>query len=350
MARAGRTRSVTVARRGLPPRAVRARRRVPLTVCPTARSVRRVTILASAKPAVAVRRAATQRRGATIAVRSAPEEVSPNASISPSCSIDDPSSCSLADLEMMYVDALWNYYNGGDFTLTDEQYDRLREELNWQGSGFPTLRRYEVQFVEAAISYARGDPKVSDKEYEELKRKVKAAGKRDDVTALLLYTKGQQLLEPEQFNQLRDEMSKLSIDVGLRGATCTLSNTSADLIADSGTVTKMYAALAIVPSLIGIVPYLGATVFGVDVPPAAGLGFAATIALGLTSMIVNYTNLQNATILTGQCPCCEEPIKQFFGGENPATSVDYKCPVCGTESKLDRVELKIKEAGGLKSA
>ena len=108
-----------MARRGLPPRAVRARRRVPLTVCPTARSVRRVTILASAKPAVAVRRAATQRRGATIAVRSAPEEVSPNASISPSCSIDDPSSCSLADLEMMYVDALWNYYNGGDFTLTD---------------------------------------------------------------------------------------------------------------------------------------------------------------------------------------------------------------------------------------
>ena len=67
-------------------------------------------------------------------------------------------------------------------------------------------------------------------------------------------------------------------------------------------------------------------------------------------MIVNYTNLQNATILTGQCPCCEEPIKQFFGGENPATSVDYKCPVCGTESKLDRVEMKIKEAGGLKSA
>ena len=112
----------------------------------------------------------------------------------------------------------------------------------------------------------------------------------------------------------------------------------------------MYAALAIVPSLIGIVPYLGATVFGVDVPPAAGLGFAATIALGLTSMIVNYTNLQNATIVTGQCPCCEEPIKQFFGGENPATSMDYKCPVCGTESKLDRVEMKIKEAGGLKSA
>ena len=110
---------------------------------------------------------------------------------------------------MMYIDSLWNYYNGGDFTLTDEQYDRLRDELNWQGSGFPTLRRYEVQFVEAAISYARGEAKVTDQEYEELKRKVRSAGKRDDVTALLLYTKGQQLLEPAQFEQLRDEMAKL---------------------------------------------------------------------------------------------------------------------------------------------
>ena len=319
----------------------------PLTLDTPSSINRRVITLASAKPAGTARRAARAARGASLALRSAPEEISPNASVSLSCSIDDPASCSLADLEMMYIDSLWNYYNGGDFTLTDEQYDRLRDELNWQGSGFPTLRRYEVQFVEAAISYARGEAKVTDQEYEELKRKVRSAGKRDDVTALLLYTKGQQLLEPAQFEQLRDEMAKLSIDVGLRGATCTLSNTSTDLIADSGTVTKMYTALAIVPSLIGIVPYLGASIFGVDVPPAAGLGFAATIALGLTSMIVNYTNLQNATVVTGQCPCCEEPIKQFFGGEEPATSMDYKCPVCGTQSKLDRVEMKIKESGGL---
>jgi hypothetical protein len=27
--------------------------------------------------------------------------------------------------------------------------------------------------------------------------------------------------------------------------------------------------------------------------------------------------------------------------------MDYKCPVCGTQSKLDRVEMKIKESGGL---
>ena len=115
---------------------------------------------------------------------------------------------------------------------------------------------------------------------------MKAAGKRDDVTALLLYTKGQQMLEPEQYERLKDEMAKLDIDVALRGATCTLSKTSDVLEKDSGTVFKMYAALAAVPTAIGLVPYLGAAVFGLDLPPAFGLGFAATFGLAITAKIV----------------------------------------------------------------
>ena len=92
----------------------------PLTLDTPSSINRRVITLASAKPAGTARRAARAARGASIALRSAPEEISPNASVSLSCSIDDPASCSLADLEMMYIDSLWNYYNGGDFTLTDE--------------------------------------------------------------------------------------------------------------------------------------------------------------------------------------------------------------------------------------
>ena len=116
---------------------------------------------AVATPGKAAARSAKLAKRAALVVRAEPE-AAPNASISASCSIDDPSSCSLADLEMMYIDSLWNYYNGGSFTISDEDYDRLREELNWQGSGFPTLRRYEVSFVSAAISYARGEPVVTD--------------------------------------------------------------------------------------------------------------------------------------------------------------------------------------------
>lgn len=209
-----------------------------------------------------------------------------------------------------------------------------------------------MAFVEASIAYARGEPVVTDAEYEDLKRKVKAEGKRDDVTALLLYTKGQQLLDQEQFDRLADEMKKLDIEVGLRGATCTLSSTSPALENDVGTVTKMYTALATAPFLIGLVPYLGAMVLGKTdvVTPAFGLGFAVTFCLLLTSQLVNYTGLQNGEVLVGKCPCCEGEIKQFFGGENPNATVEYKCQVCGTVSILDREKRVITEAGGLKAA
>jgi hypothetical protein len=51
----------------------------------------------------------------------------------------------------------------------------------------------------------------------------------------------------------------------------------------------MYAALATVPTLIGLVPYAGLSLFGVDCPPAFGLGFAATFAAALTYKLVDYT-------------------------------------------------------------
>lgn len=153
------------------------------------------------------------------------DDTVPNVNVAASCSVDEPETCSLADLEILYVDALWNYYNDGKFTLSDAQYDRIREELNWQGSGFPTLRRDEIQFVQAAIAYSRGEKIMGDEEYEELKRKIKTeAGKRRDVTALLLYTKGQQLLDEAQFELMSEEMMKLGIDVGMKGDVYAVQN------------------------------------------------------------------------------------------------------------------------------
>ena len=68
--------------------------------------------------------------------------------------------------------------------------------------------------MEASIAYARGEPVVSDDAYEVLKTQVRSRGeKRADVTALLLYTKGRQLLEPEEYDRLSDEMLKLGIEV-----------------------------------------------------------------------------------------------------------------------------------------
>ena len=312
--------------------------------------LRRGATMRETRVAVVMRRGGREggARAQKIVMKSEGSNVNPDIGVS--CSIDDPSSCSLADLELMYVDALWNYYNGGKFTLSDEDYDRLREELNWQGSGFPTLRRYEIEFVQAAISYSRGESVVDDDKYEELKRRVKAEGKRTDVTALLLYTKGKELLDEAEFELLGAEMKKLGIEVGMKGATCTLSQTSTELISDTSGVFTMYAALATVPFLLGLSPSILLGFFGVHVPSGLSLGFAATLCAGLTYKLVNYTNLQNAEILIGACPCCEMPIKQFFGGESPAETFEHKCSACGTKCTLNRPKRLIETAGGFSRA
>jgi hypothetical protein len=263
-----------------------------------------------------------------------------------SCSIDEPETCSLADLEILYVDALWNFYNGGKFTLTDAQYDRIREELNWQGSGFPTLRRDEIKFVQAAIAFSRGETIMDDAEYEDLKRKVKNDGKRKDVTALLLYTKGQQLLDEAQFELMAEEMRKLGIDVGMKGATCTLSKTPTTLENDQNAVIKMYAALALVPFLVGLSPTIFFDVIGFTVPNGLALGFAVTLCAILTYKLAEYTELNNAQILTGQCPCCEDKFKILFSGANGGEKeLEHKCKVCGTTCSLNREKKLIVTSG-----
>jgi len=267
--------------------------------------------------------------------------------------VNDLEGCSLADLELMYVDALWNYYHPdtkGNFTMSDADFDRLKEELYWQASGFPSLRKDEIEFVEASIAYARGEPVMSDEEYETLKTQVRGRGeKRNDVTALLLYTKGQQLLEPAEYDKLADEMQKLGIEVGLKGASCTLTKTPETLEPDTESLTKMYAGLGAAPTLItfAIISILNAPWHGFH-PYVTFSGFlwGCGISAAATYALVRYLGLHNTQILVGKCPCCETDMKQLFAGDEPADMYEKSCPVCGTGCEISRKDMKMKLAGG----
>lgn len=269
-----------------------------------------------------------------------------------SCKVQDLDQCSVAELQVMYIDALWNYYNGGPNKLTDEEFDRIKTELCWQGSGFPTLRRYEVEFVEASLSYYRGEPVVSDEKYEELKKKVRDSGKRKDVTAMLLYTKGQEQLPPDKFEAFAETMRDIGVDVCLQGndLQCTLSDTTDQLQSDAREIIKMYSVLGLVPQAVtlGAWAFLsllfgGPAAVAATAPvaaPAAGLGGAA-----VTASIIKYLNLDNAEILTGTCPCCESEVMSFFGSST-ANSQEVKCGTCSTAIVMDRDSGRIVSAGG----
>jgi hypothetical protein len=251
--------------------------------------------------------------------------------------------CSRADLEQMYIDAVYDYYKGGakKFPLSDEVYDKLKEELAWQGSQFPQLKRYEVEFVEASLSYAKGEPIMSDADYENLKQRVKGNGKREDVSAMLLYIKGQQLLDAEQYAALSENMKSLGIDVGLRGASCTLNGDPCVLKPDQGAAAQIVTALSAIPAvfflaLFGVLGAFG----GPSVPAPVSLGLGLFTGLSL----LNVLDLQKPTVLKGPCPCCETPIKSLFAGETPVEMICKKCDVCGTKIVVDSNKMEILNA------
>jgi len=282
------------------------------------------------------------------------EVSSTSAEIAPSCDVNalrtgDFSGCSLKDLEMMYVDAVWSYYKGDkDRMLDNDAYDQLKLELNYQASGMPDLNRREMEFVEASLSYARGKPVMSDDEYEKLKAEVKDFGpKKMDITAMMLTVKGQECLTAEQYAELSEKMLQLGINVGIEGATCTITRTPDDLTPDNTGVLQMYAAIGFLPTLLlGVLPCTALAIITSGGFPSAELGLAWTVASGsaLTAFLITYMDLHNTEILVGLCPCCEEEVKLLFAGETRPETEKVKCNNCGATSSMNRTTRKIAAA------
>uniref|UniRef100_A0A7S1N7I6 Uncharacterized protein n=1 Tax=Eutreptiella gymnastica TaxID=73025 RepID=A0A7S1N7I6_9EUGL len=254
------------------------------------------------------------------------------------------------DLEVMYIDALWSYYKDGKASMSDEEFDTLKMELNWQGSGFPTLHKQEVEFVEAVIAYYSGNPVLSDKEYDNLKESVKQCGRRSDVTSFLLSVKAKQALDSEAYERMSTEMSESGLKPSRKGAASTLSDTCNSLQYEVTDVLLMYSALGLVPTAIcsmswGFLGFLLGGLHGIET--VATLGFPAVGASSflLTRQMVRYLDLVGPKLVSGTCPCCQSEIRTSFFEITPMQKTE-KCGSCGTILNLDAEKLQIRDAAG----
>jgi hypothetical protein len=80
----------------------------------------------------------------------------------------------IGEKEQEFLEALGSYYYEKKSILTDAEFETLREELLWSGSKVAILDSDEQRFLEATLSYARGQPMLSDADYDELKAKLRA--------------------------------------------------------------------------------------------------------------------------------------------------------------------------------
>eukprot|EP00980_Cylindrotheca_fusiformis_P018522 scaffold6124_cov122-Cylindrotheca_fusiformis.AAC.41 len=77
-----------------------------------------------------------------------------------------------------YFSALQSYYVNGRQLLGDEEFDALKEDLQWNGSEVVALNRNEAKYLAAMEAYMKGSPILSDSEFDSLKVELKEAGSK----------------------------------------------------------------------------------------------------------------------------------------------------------------------------
>lgn len=80
--------------------------------------------------------------------------------------------------ERIFLDAIQSYYFSGKSGLPDGEFDRLKEDLSWEGSALVSLNRDETMFMNAMQAYNKGKPIISDAQFDELKTKLKESGSK----------------------------------------------------------------------------------------------------------------------------------------------------------------------------
>lgn len=83
------------------------------------------------------------------------------------------SQMTLGEKEQAFLEALSAFYYGDKPSISDEEFDLLKDELLWSGSKVAILSGDEKRFLEAQMAFNIGKPILSDSEFDALKNKLK---------------------------------------------------------------------------------------------------------------------------------------------------------------------------------
>ena len=215
--------------------------------------------------------------------------------------------------ERVFLDSIQQYYYSGKSSLPDEQFDRLREDLAWEGSVLVNLRREETLFLNAITAYRKGKPIISDAEYDELKKTLRETSSKIAVGS-----------EP-----------KCYVDTGVCKVTWTKDNVR---------VSSLYlpASLLITIAYLGLfseLPVLN------QINPLILLLFgAAPISQG-SKYVTEQVFFKDPLVAVGPCPSCGVENRVFFGDvlgvAGDKEEAGCKCTNCKAGMTVRRSTLRV---------
>lgn len=219
----------------------------------------------------------------------------------------------LKEKERIFLDALQSYYASGRQVLDDEEFDLLKEDLQWNGSSLVQMNRNEAKYLAAMQAYLNGEPIMGDSEFDALKATLKEEESQFAVST-----------EP-----------KCYVDTGI----CTVT-----LQEDFFRTNLLYLP-------VGSILFLGWLGIGFEIiEPIIRINPLLLIALGAvpiangTKFITDNYIFINNKIAYGPCPSCEAENRVYFGDiltiKGFEDVAEVKCPNCKTEFSVQRNTLR----------
>lgn len=214
-----------------------------------------------------------------------------DSNINPYCSLDDAGNrmapMTLGEKEQLFLEALSGYYFEGKPTISDGEFDLLKDELLWSGSKVAALSPDELRFLEAQKAANKGKPIMSDTDFDALKLKLRrnnsivtAEGPRCSLRSRRVYT-----------NASVDYLKLVAINVP--AALLVLGGVFSIDDLTGFEITKIIQ----LPQPIGIV---------------ALWGFLLPTVYVLASSLTNLV-FKDAVILKASCPNCGTENTTYFG-------------------------------------
>ena len=216
--------------------------------------------------------------------------------------------------ERIFLDTVQQYYYGGNSSLSDEQFNRLKEDLSWEGSALVTMNRNETLFMNAIQAWNKGAPMMSDTEFDQLKSSLKESGSAIAV----------------------DKEPQCWVDTGVCKVTWSVDNLR---------LTSLYLPAAIISTLlfIGIADEIPGVASSVNILILLALGAVPISAL--TKSITENLIFDKPFVAGGPCPKCGVENRVFFGGilgvDGDAEESAVKCTSCKSGLTVKRSTLRV---------
>jgi len=218
--------------------------------------------------------------------------------------------------ERIFLDSIQSYYFSGKTSLSDEQFNQLKDDLSWEGSVLVTLNRNETLFINAVQAYNKGKPILTNPQFDDLKRSLKENNSPIAVD-----------VEP-----------KCYVDTGVCKVTWVPDNIKTGILYVPATLISTTIYLGVLYELLN-------GLLGVGLNPLITLAIGALPISSVSKGITENIFFKDPLVATGPCPSCGVENKVFFGDvlgvEGDKDESTIKCSNCKTSLTIKRSTLRV---------